>query len=141
MTHAEINDATGFANGARFANPAEVYAYFTPAAQAGMFGDEAVTDAATLLGWAEAVIDNGWHRADSWGAQGAVEATFEEQGNGLPSVGDHVTDGDWLYRVVEVGSYVHTHGPGRGNTCHGKVVEVDWNDCDDDQIHSARVSL
>ena len=71
MTHDEINDATGFANGDTFSNPAEVYAYFTPAAQVGMFGDEAVTDAATLLAWAEAVIDNDWHRSECWGSHGA----------------------------------------------------------------------
>ena len=134
MTRNEINDATGFANGDTFANPAEVYAYFTPAAQAAMFGDDAVIDAETLLGWAEAVIGNCWHCA--W-----KDVALEERGNGLPDVGDYVIDGDDLYRITRLGSYVHTGGPGRGNTIFGQVNPADWDECEDERVHSARLTL
>ena len=57
----EINAATGYANGNLFADAAEVTAYFTPAAQTAMFGQEAETDADTLDGWAAEVIRTGHH--------------------------------------------------------------------------------
>lgn len=56
----EIATRTGFDSGERFANDDEVRAYFTAEAQIEMFGDDAVTDAATLEDWADAVIENRW---------------------------------------------------------------------------------
>ena len=60
----EINDATGFANGAEFQTEAEVREYFTVASMAAMFNDyEGNPDAATLDAMADAVIANRWHCA------------------------------------------------------------------------------
>ncbi len=60
----KINDATGFASGDKFADAAEVAAYFTPANQRNMFGRDAVTNVDTLDRWAAAVIANRWHMTD-----------------------------------------------------------------------------
>lgn len=61
----EINDQTGFANGATFEDAAEVRDYFTPESQERMFGDEALVDAKRLRDMAETVIRNRWHMAST----------------------------------------------------------------------------
>jgi len=58
-----INDATGFANGTKFATADEVREYFTPESQRSMFGDDAIVDDEKLGEWAAMVIANRWHMA------------------------------------------------------------------------------
>jgi hypothetical protein len=60
-TENEINDATGFENGVKFASEQDVRDYFTAAAQREMFGDEAEIDQDILDDYAEAVIENRWN--------------------------------------------------------------------------------
>ena len=62
-TFDEINYRTGFANGEPFTDEAQVRAYFTPANQISMFGDDAVTVEQYLAMWADLVIANRWHCA------------------------------------------------------------------------------
>lgn len=57
----EINDRTGFANGDKFDDEAEVLEYFTPASQRQMFGPDAEADEDVLDEMAEQVIANRWH--------------------------------------------------------------------------------
>ena len=61
----EINDRTGFANGDKFEDADAVRAYFQADAQRGMFGDGCVTDQDLLDEWAELVIENRWHMAET----------------------------------------------------------------------------
>jgi hypothetical protein len=83
----EINDATGFANGERFASEAQVREYFTPANQRDMFGHEAETDPAALEAMAETVIANRWHMLDD------APATCPECGGELEGRGRQMTEG------------------------------------------------
>ncbi len=62
-TFDEINYRTGFANGEQFTDEDQVRAYFTPANQISMFGDDAVTVDQYLAMWADLVITNRWHCA------------------------------------------------------------------------------
>ena len=64
--------------------------------------------------------------------------TITERGNGFPSDGDYVVsrDGQQLYRVVEVGSTIHTDRP-RGNYVHATCTPVDWSECPEADTHSA----
>lgn len=59
-TFGTINDATGFANGARFTNEREVREYFTVATQRVIFDADADLDQVTLDAMADAVIANRW---------------------------------------------------------------------------------
>ena len=56
-----INDATGFANGVKFASADDVNKYFTAVVQCEMFEEEAVTDQDQLDQWADWVIENHSH--------------------------------------------------------------------------------
>lgn len=63
-TFDEINDATGFANGERFANVSEVFDYFTQENILAMFGpDHGLTDE-DLIEMTDTVITNSWHMED-----------------------------------------------------------------------------
>lgn len=67
-------------------------------------------------------------------------ARLIEQGNGFPRVGDYVAGGSDLYRVVAVDTSIQTTGL-RGNWIGADVVAADWDDCDESDVHSARVEL
>lgn len=72
------------------------------------------------------------------------EAKIIEAGNlGFPDVGDYVSDGTQLFRVVSTGSTIHAdeNDKGIGNHVFGVVTEADWKDCPEDNQHSARVEL
>lgn len=63
-TFDEINDRTGFANGALFQTEAEVRAYFTTANMDSMFGsEESDLDDDALSAMADDVIACRWHMA------------------------------------------------------------------------------
>lgn len=68
------------------------------------------------------------------------KAKFTEQGNGLPTRGDYVTDGDSIYRVVTVAMDIHTNGL-RGNYTFGQVAEADWYECGESAMHDALVEI
>ena len=65
--------------------------------------------------------------------------TITERGNGFPSDGDYVVsrDGQQLYRVVEVGSTIHTAEPGSGNYVYATCTPADWSECSESDTHSA----
>lgn len=56
-----ISDVTGFDHGNPFGSRDEVMEYFSPSAQAEMFGDDAVMDEEMLLAMASAVLEHKWH--------------------------------------------------------------------------------
>ena len=60
-TYREISDLTGFANGERFRNDAEVKDYFRAEVINDIFPDDKPIEQAALDTMAAAVIENGWH--------------------------------------------------------------------------------
>ncbi len=67
LTFREINDATGFANGAKFTDEDDVRAYFAIDCMRDMCGDEQAVcelNQATLDEMADAVIANRWHMSN-----------------------------------------------------------------------------
>jgi len=70
----------------------------------------------------------------------AITANIVEQGNGFPGVGDYVSGEGQLYRVLSMGSRIHTDGR-RGNYVTAQVEEVGWDACDESAEHSALVDL
>jgi hypothetical protein len=63
-TFEEINDSTGFANGARFESADEVREYFTVENMVRVFGTESCEfDGDNLEAWAATVISRRWHCA------------------------------------------------------------------------------
>lgn len=60
MSKQDINDATGFENGAKFISAEDVYNYFTVEVMVGMFGQCTQTQG-ELDEMAERVIEKKWH--------------------------------------------------------------------------------
>jgi hypothetical protein len=69
-----------------------------------------------------------------------VKATIYEQGNGLPDVGDYCGGGGYLYRVISIDSRIQT-GNARGNYVHATVELADWEDCSEENEHTALVQV
>lgn len=69
-------------------------------------------------------------------------ATITEHGNGFPEVGDYVPGDDGeLYRIVAFQSRISTQSAGQGNTIQAELELADWDDCDEDDVHSASATL
>jgi len=62
-------------------------------------------------------------------------ATIYEQGNGLPEVGDYVGGRGYLYRIESIDSRIETSA--RGNCVRATVVDADWDDCSEEDEHTA----
>lgn len=73
-----------------------------------------------------------------------MTATIEERGNGFPGVGDCVpgSDGE-LYRITATNGRIHTGNPGSGspNYIYAEVELADWDDCEEDEIHTASAAV
>lgn len=69
-----------------------------------------------------------------------MDAKIIEHGNGFPDVGDYVSDGDQLYRVLSTGTTIHTTGM-RGNWVTAQVEEADWDDCAERDQFTATVEV
>lgn len=62
-----------------------------------------------------------------------------EQGNGLPDVGDYCSGAGSLWRIVSM-SRIHTgNSPGAGNYVYAEVEPADYEDCAEEDEHSALV--
>lgn len=70
----------------------------------------------------------------------SITANIFEQGNGFPYVGEYVAGDGQLYRVLTIGTRIHT-GDRRGNYVTVQVEEVDWSDCEESDEHSALVEV
>ena len=60
--------------------------------------------------------------------------------NGFPDVGAYVVSDGEIYRVVTIGTTIHT-GDARGNYVHATVEAASWGDCADGEEHTARLVL
>jgi hypothetical protein len=67
--------------------------------------------------------------------------TIQERGNGLPDVGDYVSDGDQLYRVESIDSRIQIGQPGESNWVYATVVAVDWSECSASDEHTASATI
>jgi len=63
-------------------------------------------------------------------------ATIEEQGNGFPDVGDYCEGEGQLWHVLEMASRIQT---GDTNYVYARVESADYADCDESDVHTARV--
>lgn len=70
----------------------------------------------------------------------AIAADIYEQGNGLPDVGDYVSDGDDLFEIITIAGNIQTDSP-RGNYVGATVKRVAWDACAEEDQHTARVVL
>lgn len=68
-----------------------------------------------------------------------MNARILERGNGFPVAGDYVTDGNELYLIETINSRIHTGGSGEANYVYAEVALADWDDCEEDEIHTASV--
>jgi len=68
-------------------------------------------------------------------------ATIEEQGDGFPAVGDYCEGEGQLWRVLETASRIQTGDAMRGdaNYVYARVESADYTDCDESDVHTARV--
>jgi hypothetical protein len=58
-------------------------------------------------------------------------ATIQERGNGFCAVGDYVSDGVDVYRVLAFVGPIHTDAPGAPNYIHAVIEPADWDDLSD----------
>lgn len=63
-----------------------------------------------------------------------------EQGNGLPAEGDYCAGHGQLWLVESIDSRIQTGDPA-GNYVYATVSEADWEDCPEDEEHTARVAM
>lgn len=68
-------------------------------------------------------------------------ATIYEQGNGLPEAGDYCGGEGQLWLIESIDSRIQTGESGCGNWVYATVSEADWDDCDEGDEHSARVTV
>jgi len=61
------------------------------------------------------------------------DATVYERGNGLPDVGDYVSDDEGnLWQIAGALGRIETSGC-QGNHCDCQVIPADWDDLDDEE--------
>jgi len=68
-------------------------------------------------------------------------ATIEEQGNGFPDVGDYCEGEGQLWHVMQLASRIQTGDATTGfaDYVYALVEEADYADCDESDVHTARV--
>jgi hypothetical protein len=60
-----------------------------------------------------------------------MNATIQERGNGFCDIGDYVSDGTNVYRVLSLDGPIHTDVAGAPNYIYATVEPVDWDDLTD----------
>ena len=69
------------------------------------------------------------------------DATVYERGNGLPDVGDYVTDDEGnLWEIAGGRGRIETSGHW-GNHCDCQVIPADWDDLEEDEEPFPAVAL
>jgi hypothetical protein len=67
-----------------------------------------------------------------------MRAKIIEQGNGLPEVGDYCSGNCQLYLIESIDSRIQTDDA-RGNYFFATVEEADYEDCPEEDEHTALV--
>ena len=69
------------------------------------------------------------------------DATVYERGNGLPDVGDYVSDDEGnLWQIAGALGRIETSGC-QGNHCDCQVIPADWDDLEEEQEPFPAVAL